>query len=361
MALEQLILQIVFLIVLVVPPLVSKRVEHNIELFFLAVGAAGVSLAGLWSWDLLKEALLHPVAVYQPGLGYLPIGITQVVLAAGLVFYAFRNRLAAWAEALAKPAVIALLILLLGMSSSVISAIVASAVLAELLGFANAPHAYKARAAVYGAFAIGAGAALLPLGEPLSTIAVAKLRQGFFYLVEVLLDVVAVVVAFFALYAYLTLKRVGAFGVEIEPYEPELREVLLRAARVFIFIFALTLLGEFFKPMAEAVAGLGREVLYVFGTLSAVADNATLVAALVSPDMAVETLRSFLISLVLAGGFTVPGNVPNIVLASVLKIGFKEWIKLALPIGLAVFTAVGMYVLFLAPHPPFIQQPQQPA
>ncbi|MGC8584174.1 MAG: DUF1646 family protein, partial [Thermoproteus sp.] len=142
-----------------------------------------------------------------------------------------------------------------------------------------------------------------------------------------------------------------------EPYEPELGEVLLRAARVYIFIFALTLLGEFFKPMADAVAGLGREVLYIFGALSAVVDNATLAAALVSPDMAVETLRGFLISLVLAGGFTVPGNVPNIVLASVLKIGFKEWIKLALPIGLAVFTAVGMYVLFLAPHPPFIQQP----
>lgn len=353
MALEQLLLQIVFLVVLVLPPLISKKVEHNIELFFLAFGAAGVSLAGLWSWELLKEALLHPVAVYQPGLGYLPIGITQVVLAAGLVFYAFRHRLATWANALAKPAVIAVLILLLGMSSSVVSAIVASTVLAELLGFANAPHTYKARAAVYGAFAIGAGAALLPLGEPLSTIAVAKLRQGFFYLVEILLDLVAMVVVFFALYAYLNLKRVGVGGVEIEPYEPELREIFLRAAKVFIFIFALTLLGEFFKPMAEAVAEFGKEVLYVFGVLSAVADNATLVAALVSPEMAVETLRSFLVSLVLAGGFTVPGNVPNIVLASVLKIGFKEWIKLALPIGFAVFTAVGIYVLFLVPHPPF--------
>lgn len=40
-------LQTVFLIVLVVTPLVSKRVERNIEPFFLAVGTAGVSLAGL--------------------------------------------------------------------------------------------------------------------------------------------------------------------------------------------------------------------------------------------------------------------------------------------------------------------------
>jgi predicted cation transporter len=347
------LLQLVFLVLLVALPIASKKVEHNLELFFLAMAVAGATLEGLWSLELLKEAFLHPLTVYQPGIGYVPIGITQVVLAAGLVFYFFRHRLAAKADVLGKPGVLALLILALGLSSSVISAIVAAAVLAELLGFAKAPHGYKARAAVYGAYAIGAGAALLPIGEPLSTIAVAKLKQGFFYLVDVLLDAVFIIVAFFALYAYFVLRRLHAAGVEVEPYEPELREVLLRAAKIFIFIFALTILGEFFKPIAEVVAGLGKEVLYVFGMLSAVADNATLVAALVAPGMAEDALRSFLISLVLSGGFTVPGNVPNIVLATVLKIGFREWIKLAFPIGLAVFVAMGLYVLALMPHPPF--------
>jgi predicted cation transporter len=41
-------------------------------------------LAEIWSFELLKEALLHPLTVYQPGVGYLPIGITQVVLVADL-------------------------------------------------------------------------------------------------------------------------------------------------------------------------------------------------------------------------------------------------------------------------------------
>lgn len=99
---------------------------------------------------------------------------------AGLFFYFLRRRLARWAASLAKPGLLAAFIFLFGLLSSVISAIVAAAVLAELLGFAKAPHAYKARAAVYGAFSIGVGAALLPLGEPLSTIAVAKLRQASF-------------------------------------------------------------------------------------------------------------------------------------------------------------------------------------
>jgi predicted cation transporter len=346
------LLQVAFLVLLIVLPIISKKVEHNLELFFLAMAVAGATLGGIWSPQLVEEALLHPLAVYQPGIGYVPVGITQVVLAAGLVFYLLRRKLAAKADLLARPGVLALLIFALGLSSGVVSAIAASAVLAELLAFAKAPHGYKARAAVYGAFAVGAGAALLPIGEPLSTIAVAKLKQGFFYLVDVLFDAVFIVVAFFALYAYFTLRRLHAAGAEVEPYEPELREVLLRTGRIFIFIFALTILGEFFKPVAAVVAELGKEALYVFGTLSAVADNATLVAALVAPGMAEDALRSFLISLVISGGFTIPGNVPNIVLATVLKIGFREWMKLALPIGLAVFAAMGLYVLALAPHPP---------
>jgi len=345
------LLQVAFLVLLIALPVVSKKVEHNLELFFLAMAVVGATLEGIWRLDLIEEALLHPVAVYQPGLGYLPIGIVQVVLVAGLVFYALRHRMAEVADVLARPGVVALLIFALGLSSSAISAIVAAAVLAELLGFADAPHGYKARAAVYGAFAIGTGAALLPIGEPLSTIAVAKLKQGFFYLVHVLFDAVFMVILFFALYAYFTLKKLHAAGVEVEPYEPELREVFLRAAKIFIFIFALTILGEFFKPVAEAVAELGKEVLYVFGLISAVADNATLVAALVGPEMAVDALRAFLVSLVLSGGLTIPGNVPNIVLAGVLKIGFREWIRLAAPIGLAVLAAMGIYVLVLVPHP----------
>ncbi len=347
-----LFLQMTFLTLLLTLPLVSKKVEHNLEVFFFVVSLAAATVGGLWSFELLKEALLHPLAVYQPGYGYVPIGITQVVLAAGLTFYYFRDKLAAKADAIARPAVLAVLIFAFGMSSSVISAIVAAAVLAELLAFAKAPHEYKARAAVYGAFAIGAGAALLPIGEPLSTIAVAKLKQGFFYLVNVLIDAVVIIVAFFAVYTYVTLKKMHKAGVEIEPYEPELREVFARAFKIFLFIFALTILGEFFKPLALIVAEFGKEVLYVFGLVSAVADNATLVAALVSPEMGTDALRSFLISLVLSGGLAIPGNVPNIVLASVLLIGFREWLKLAAPIGIAIFVLIGAYVLVLVPHPP---------
>jgi predicted cation transporter len=78
------LLQLVFLVLLVALPVFSKKVEHNLELFFLAMAVAGATLAGIWSLQLVEEALLHPLTVYQPGVGYVPIGITQVVLAAGL-------------------------------------------------------------------------------------------------------------------------------------------------------------------------------------------------------------------------------------------------------------------------------------
>jgi predicted cation transporter len=77
------LLQLVFLVLLVALPIASKKVEHNLELFFLAMAVAGTTLEGLWSPHLV-EAFLHPLTVYQPGVGYVPIGITQVVLVAGL-------------------------------------------------------------------------------------------------------------------------------------------------------------------------------------------------------------------------------------------------------------------------------------
>jgi predicted cation transporter len=78
------LLQLVFLVFLVALPIASKKVEHNLELFFLVMAVAGATLAGIWSHELLKEALLHPLTVYQPSVGYVPIGITQVVLVADL-------------------------------------------------------------------------------------------------------------------------------------------------------------------------------------------------------------------------------------------------------------------------------------
>ncbi|MEM4285583.1 MAG: DUF1646 family protein, partial [Candidatus Nitrosocaldus sp.] len=181
--------------------------------------------------------------------------------------------------------------------------------------------------------------------------AIAKLKgepynATFTFLLENLWDLVIPLVALFSLLAYFYAKR-SSKEVYIAEYETSIRDVVMRAVKIYAFIFGLTLLGEFFKPLAEPVATLGTTILYLFGLVSAAADNATLTAALVSPEMELSEIRAFMISLVIAGGLLIPGNVPNIIFASVLKIGFKEWARLAIPIGMVVFLAAGAAIIGL--------------
>jgi predicted cation transporter len=362
---DSIIPQIGMLVALLTIPIVSKRVEHNIEYFFLAAGIIAVSAVGMWSLHLLEEALLHPVVI-----GSIPIGITQVVLAAGLVFYYAKNRIYGFASRLSNPYILASIVFALGIASSIISAIVASVILAELLALSRLARGHKVKVSILAAYAIGIGAALLPLGEPLSTIAIAKLKgepynASFTFLLENLWDIIIPLVALFSILAYISVKgiriiKVGKYKESnaiinnnnsdadtAKEYESSVKVVVMRAVKIYAFIFGLTLLGEFFKPLAEPVADLGVYVLYFFGLVSAAADNATLTAALVSPSMSLDEIRAFITSLVISGGMLIPGNVPNIVFASIIGIRFKEWASIGVPIGMPVFLAVAILMLVL--------------
>jgi len=367
-SLESIIPQIGMLVALLTIPVVSKRVEHNIEYFFLAAGIIAVSAVGMWSLHLLEEALLHPVVI-----GSIPIGITQVVLAAGLVFYYAKNRVYGFASRLSNPYIIASIVFALGIASSLISAIVASVILAELLALSRLTREHKVKVSILAAYAIGIGAALLPLGEPLSTIAIAKLKgepynASFTFLFDNLWDIIIPLVALFSILAYINVKgiriiKIGKGDKEstttinnnngnsitdaAKEYESSVKVVVIRAVKIYAFIFGLTLLGEFFKPLAEPVADLGIYVLYFFGLISAAADNATLTAALVSPSMSLDEIRAFITSLVISGGMLIPGNVPNIIFASIIGIGFKEWARIGIPIGMPVFLVVAILMLAL--------------
>lgn len=347
MDIDNLIPQITTLLTLIVTPLLSKKVEHNLEYFFLIVSIIAVGVTNTFSYHLLEEALLHPVMISN-----IPIGITQVVLVAGLVFYYNRRKVTKLALKLNNPTILSIVVFILGLTASLISAIVASVIFAELLALSRLPRNIKVKVAIAAAFSIGIGATLLPLGEPLSTIAIAKLKDppynaNFTFLLEVLWDLVIPLVVTFSLLVYIYVRKSKGEEYVIE-YNPNLREVITRAIKVYIFIFSLTLLGEFFKPLAEPVAKAGIVILYLFGIISAAADNATLTAALVSSEMNLEEIRAFIISLVITGGFLIPGNVPNIVFSNILKIGFKEWARIAIPIGMLVYVGTAFAIFGLA-------------
>ena len=65
-------LTIILLLVLFLP--FTHFVEKNLEVFLFIMGIAAVIVSSVFSWQLVEEALLHPIS------------ITIAVLVAGLIF-----------------------------------------------------------------------------------------------------------------------------------------------------------------------------------------------------------------------------------------------------------------------------------
>ena len=337
-------LVIITLLVLILPFKV-KRVEENLEAFFLIMGIAAVSISGLWSWELLKEALRAPVQI-----GGVPIGIFQVVLVFGLLMYYFNkpfcDAVLFVSDKLGPRLFIFLFILILGLISSIISVIVTAVLLAEVIAILPFSKSDKIKMTVVTCFAVGLGAALTPLGEPLSTILVHKL-SGPPYNADFLFPLrtfgIYVVPGVVAIALFGTAYLGGKISPKAHAHAPEhyetLRGTLMRAVEVYIFIAALILLGEGLKPLIiwylEKIPSWG---LYWINIISAVLDNATLTAVEIGPSLTESQIISATMALLVAGGMLIPGNIPNIVAAGRLKISMNEWAKIGLPMGLVIIT-----------------------
>jgi predicted cation transporter len=244
--------------------------------------------------------------------------------------------------------------MLLGFASSVLTAIIAALILCEIVTCLNLDRKSEIRVTVYACYAIGFGAALTPIGEPLSTIVTAKLagpphNADFFYLANMLLVWVTpaiLTVSWLAAYGRLTEKGMG--NTLCQDNSEDTKQVALRATKVYLFVMALVYLGTGLSPLAEkAVASLENWQLYWLGTSSAVLDNATLAAAEIVPSMTRTQILSILLSLLISGGMLIPGNIPNIISAAKLDIKSREWAQIAVPPGL-VLLAVYFIALLVA-------------
>lgn len=162
-------------------PFFSKKVEEELEIFIFIMGIISVSITGLWSHELILKTLEEPIA------------ISLAVFGAGLVFMSFGVKITRLMHSLTdkigfRPVLI-LVVAGLGLLSSVITAIIAALLLAEIVTSFRISRDSKIRVIVIGCFAIGLGAALTPIGEPLATIAVSKLagapyHADFFFLLR---------------------------------------------------------------------------------------------------------------------------------------------------------------------------------
>lgn len=334
-------------------PFITKKVEENLEFFFLVMGAVAVTVSGLWSGDLVLEALKAPVVI-----GAVPIGIFQVVLVFGLLIHYFHSSFCRvildTARKLGWRWFVFLLMLSLGLLCSVISIIMAAVLISEVIASLPLEKKEKIKFAVVACFAMGLGAVLTPVGEPLSTILVSKLagppyNAGFLFPFNVFgLYVIPGVFIISVFGAFYVGKKVDlkSSGEEIE-YSETLKSVFLRAVRVFIFIAALVLLGEGMKPLIVwYIVHVPAWILYWINIISAVLDNATLTAMEISGTMALGQIVAITMGLLIAGGMLIPGNIPNIVAAARLKISMKEWAVVGVPLGLVILV---VYFLILIP------------
>jgi predicted cation transporter len=349
---------IIFFIVLLGPFLV-KKIEHQLEAFLFACGVAAVtvctfllkgveaggeghSLEPVWSWTLLEAGLLDPIM------------ITAAVLGAGFVFHYGRNQ---FKDLIEKALVridlkifIFIIIFSLGMVASLITAIISALLLVEVITVLKLDRKTETDLTVLTCFSIGLGAALTPVGEPLSTIViVTKLEESFFFLLfEIGHFVIPSIVAIsaFGVY-YVSRSHVDRDTLSEDKEEEELKEVPIRAFKVYIFVMALVFLGTGFAPIIEwYIIKLPAGVLYWVNMSSAILDNATLASAEIVKTMSTQQLHAALMALLISGGMLIPGNIPNIICANKLHITSKEWARFGVPFGM-VWMAIFFVILFI--------------
>lgn len=337
----QTILLSALIVVVLILPLTIHKVEENLEAFLFACGVFAVTVSHVWSGHLVLSALKDPLK------------ITLAVLIAGLLFRQFNTHL----QQLTRKAVnvlglrwtLFLIVLILGLTSSIITAIIAALVLAEIVGMLPLERAGRIKLVTFSCYAIGMGAVLTSIGEPLGAIIISKLagpphHAGFFYLIQhvgwFVLGGVLLMAGMASSIREGTISHAPGAKVTLPNSDRTVKGIAVRAGKVYLFVMALTFLGDGLKPLAlKTITHLNAGWLYWINTLSAVLDNATLAAIEVTPTIDDRTLTFLLMSLVISGGMLIPGNIPNIICASKLGIKSKEWMKAAFGLGLALLIA----------------------
>lgn len=332
---------IILLLVLFLP--FTKLVERNLEVFLFIMGILSVLVSQVLEWDLIKEALIAPV------------NITLAVFFAGLLFRWFQKPIETGilgiSYAIPYRLFIALFVIILGLISSLITAIVAAIILVAVISVLRMDRKSEIRLVILACYAIGLGAVLTPIGEPLSTIVVSKLDERFFYLLELIgIYIIPGVIVFGILSAFMIaprddkLKKFSSKENDQTVSEKEsYPEIIIRSLKIYLFVMALTFLGAGFQPFIERfLLDLHPLVLYWINILSAVLDNATLAAAEISPQMSEPTIKAILLGLCVSGGMLIPGNIPNIIAAGKLRITSLEYARFAVPVGL-----VAMIIYFV--------------
>ena len=141
---------VIFLAVLL-GPFKIHVIEENLEVFLFVCGIAAMTISGFveipgtetgWRMEIIEEALTSPLASLH--IGGIPIGIFQIVLIVGLIIFKWHEpihkAIRKMASALSLKIMAFILIAVLGLFSSVMSAILAAIMLRWLMSTVPAPR-----------------------------------------------------------------------------------------------------------------------------------------------------------------------------------------------------------------------------
>jgi predicted cation transporter len=361
----------VIVLMVLVGPFLVKKIEHNLEAFLFVMGVLAVTLSGLESKAVLAGIGYSPEQIAEVGWNMIIIteavtepivkGIVPAVLIAGLIFHYGRSKaqsgMAAILDKVSIKVIVLLVVIILGLASSIITAIIASLLLVELLNCMPLDRNTKINVVIIACFSIGLGAVLTPIGEPLSTIAITKLQgppynAGFFFLFNRLaVYIIPGIIAMGILSIFFTGKKSKETCRQVEEVSEGLRDVVVRAVKVYIFVMALLLLGGGMKIVIDKyLLGVPSFILYWVNMISAILDNATLTAAELSPAMELTQIQAVLMGLLISGGMLIPGNIPNIISAGKLGITSKEWARLGVPLGLILMGLYFVWIFYIPFH-----------
>lgn len=325
---------LIILLALLLGPLLLAWIEHNFEAYCFVVGLAAVTSSRGWNITLVRHAATEPLM------------ITAAVIIAGLIFGQVRQQLdqafSGMRQRISRAALTFIAVSAIALLSSLITAIVAALLLVEAVRLLRLTPAQQISVTVLGCFAIGMGAALTPIGEPLATLVVSGLNLDFTSLFFMLMPFVVPAVILLSLAAsWIARGAYGEYsgGTAVVPAETPLLAVI-QGLKVYFFVAGLVLVSRAYEPLANHyVPLLGTNRLYWMNMVSAALDNATLVAVEMH-HMPLARARELLLSLLIAGGMLIPGNIPNIVSAGALHIRSLAWARRGIPIGLAM---LGIY------------------
>ena len=331
------------LIMLLILPLTIKKVENHLELFLLTMGMLTMFISNTISIHFFMDIFANPF-LYM---------ITAAVLIGGAIFKLINRQIKTIIDYILchinLRLFIFIMIIVLGLLSSIVTAIIAALLLVEIIELLPVIRNDKIKINIISCFSIGLGSILTPIGEPLSTIVSTKLNLDFWFLFNHLSSYVIPTIVILALIgSYFGNNSIASSNdMKFKLETPSNIEILIQGAKIFLFIIALEMLGSGFSPLVDNyIIHLNTSSLYLINMSSAVLDNATLAAAEISIKMSTHQVTVILLGLLISGGMMIPGNIPNIISASKLKIKSSEWISFGVPLGVSIL-AVFYVILFL--------------